>query len=350
MRWFTWFVAFGIVWRGSIDLRNFRLLRLFFQGLFAFVFIRKLWCSLYIQLRWYPFALQRSHWRCLGFLLAVAKRGWSKNGSSYQQRLRGGRVEQHQWLNSSTANSCKDSSSDVAFEATDQTLHGTRPIARLKNCSTSQILSYSYQSYHAVRLHRWLLWLPKHRNNLAPMPHAGSKSTPQSVFETSFIILPWLRMGNTFIPLKVIKVCWMVPGRSVILRDQHLASRVDDCHCRRRPWMKVRKSQMHKDGFSTSFNSSEFLWFWKWSSQCCTSTWSPWLDMLDMWRSFVGPPGLIQWTRMSLRSGRCERKRGKRGIDAMGMSATKYGPITCYNLRQPCDKIDKMSGFYCYEL
>lgn len=269
MRWFTWFVAFGIVWRGSIDLRNFRLLRLFFQGLFAFVFIRKLWCSLYIQLRWYPFALQRSHWRCLGFVLAVAKRGWSKNGSSYQQRLRGGRVEQHQWLNSSTANSCKDSSSDVAFEATDQTLHGTRPIARLKNCSTSQILSYSYQSYHAVRLHRWLLWLPKHRNNLAPMPHAGSKSTPQSVFETSFIILPWLRMGNTFIPLKVMKVCWMVPGRSVILRDQHLASRVDDCHCRRRPWMKVRKSEMHKDGFSTSFNSTEFLWFWKWSSQCC---------------------------------------------------------------------------------
>ena len=120
------------------------------------------------------------------------------------------------------------------------------------------------------------------------MPHAGSKSTPQSVFETSFIILPWLRMGNTFIPLKVMKVCWMVPGRSVILRDQHLASRVDDCHCRRHPWMKVRKSQMHKDGFSTSFNSSEFLWFWKWSSQCCTSTWSTWLDMLDMldmWRS-----------------------------------------------------------------
>ena len=93
-----------------------------------------------------------------------------KTALLYQQCLRGGRVEQHQWLNSSTANSCKDSSSDVAFEATDQTLHGTRPIARLKNWSTSQILSYSHQTYHEVRLHRWFFWLPKHRNNLAPMP------------------------------------------------------------------------------------------------------------------------------------------------------------------------------------
>lgn len=38
--------------------------------------------------------------------------------------------------------------------------------------------------------------------------------------------------------------------------------------------------------------------------------------------------------------------RETRGFDAMGMSATKYGPITCYSLLQPWDKIDKMSGFY----
>lgn len=110
------------------------------------------------------------------------------------------------------------------------------------------------------------------------MPHAGSKSTPQSVFETLSFCLGWgwgtpsslwrwWRFAEWFLAalsyweINTLLVVWMT------------------AHCRRHPWMKVRKSEMHKDGFSTSFNST------KWSSQCCTSTWSTWLDMLDMWRS-----------------------------------------------------------------
>ena len=215
-----------------------------FKGLFAFVFIHKLWCSLYIQLRRYPSALQRSHWRCLGFLLAVAKRGWSENGSSYQQCLRGGRVEQHQWLNSSTANSCKDSSSDVAFEATDQTLHGTRPIARLKKLQhkPDPIILVSCSALSSL-----IFGLPKRRNNLAHTlgknPFLNRLSRHLSSFclgwgwGTPSSLWRWWRFAE-----------WFLAALSYF-RDPHLTSRVHDCYCRKRPRMKVKKSKIHKARF-----------------------------------------------------------------------------------------------------
>ncbi len=216
-----------------------------FKGLFAFVFIHKLWCSLYIQLRRYPSALQRSHWRCLGFLLAVAKRGWSENGSSYQQCLRGGRVEQHQWLNSSTANSCKDSSSDVAFEATDQTLHDTRPIARLKKLQhkPDPIILVSCSALSSL-----IFWLPKRRNNLAHTlgknPFLNRLSRHLSSFclgwgwGTPSSLWRWWRFAEWFLAA----LSYSEINTLLVVCTTAIAENTQE-------WRLYKKSEIHKDRF-----------------------------------------------------------------------------------------------------